>query len=299
MATAVTAEALKRFHLQRRVSTDAKATLFLDGYTLNVEIRRFTPYESLDILTNFNSSNRPKDKVIIERYARLMAMGHWLLNGETIIFGRSGNVITGQHRLEACVRSNTPFYSLVVTDVDDTVFTSCDRGKSKTVSQILQLAKEPNSKQLCGTINYIVAYKAGRIAITNGSLQSNVRLEPSEMMDFVAANPDIRVSVTLGKTIAVTLSQPSMLAAAHFIFSEIAAAQAQEFMDKLKTGDSLTAGHPVLTLRNRIMANNVSRLKERGEVLFAMTIKAWNAYRHGVDLKRITISANERFPRAI
>ena len=294
-----TAEALKRLHGQRS-NSEAKATLFLDGYTLTVELRRFTPAQSKLILDFQNSRNRPLDKNIVKKYARLMALGLWQLNGETIIFGADGVLITGQHRLHACVASGHEFYALVVTDVPTQAFSTCDRGKAKTNGQILGMRGETNANTLSASIILIHALKTNQIAFA--STNANCRLEPAEMEAFLADHPRLRDSVSLSTTLKGLVSQ-SMLAAVHFLASEINQNQADAFFESLHTGANLSAGHPILALRERFIQNKGATAKAHTNYLFALTIKAWNAYRTGAKTKILYLRADgpnpEPFPTPI
>jgi len=295
----ITAEALRRLRKQRS-TIDSMATLYLDGFRLTVEIRRFTPTEAQHILDNSNKINRTMGRALVDKYARMMADGMWELNGETIIFDESGNLVTGQHRLAACVKSNTPFYTLVVTDVSKDAFKTCDRGKAKTNGQILQLAGEVNTNTLAGAINLISAYRSGSISFTSTFRTS--RLEPSEMEEFIEANPSIRQSILVGKNCHMIVN-PAMSAAAHFIFSEINANLADAFFEALQTGQNLSAGNPVYSLRERLLTSGKSGTRMISEFKLALTIKAWNYYRTNTPLKclRITTTGEsaESFPRAI
>jgi len=294
-----TAETLKRLHGQRS-NSEAKATLFLDGYTLTVEIRRFTPPIAKLILEAANTSNRPLDKTIIKKYARLMALGLWQLNGETIIFGDDGVIITGQHRLHACVASGQEFYSLVVTEVPKQVASTADRGKAKTNGQILSMGGEKNANTLSASIILIHALKTNQIAFA--STNSNCRLEPAEMEAFLADHPRLRDSVSLSTTFKGLVSQ-SMLAAVHFLASEINPSQADAFFDSLHTGVNLSEGNPILALRERFIHNKGAIAKAHTNYLFALTIKAWNAYRTGAKTKILYLRTDglnpEPFPTPI
>lgn len=63
------------------------------------------------------------------------------MNGETIVFGTSGSLLQGQHRLTACVRANVGFKTIIVRNVPDRVMYSIDRGKARSFAD--QLATTP------------------------------------------------------------------------------------------------------------------------------------------------------------
>lgn len=74
---------------------------------------------------------------LISRYANSIKNGSWELNGETIVFTKSGTLKDGHHRLAAIVRANMPADILVVRGVSDDVKTF-DEGSSRPIVQVLR-----------------------------------------------------------------------------------------------------------------------------------------------------------------
>jgi hypothetical protein len=87
-----------------------------------------TPKEAVLWLDTKNARNRPISKSTVERYTQEMAAGHWVSNGQPLIFSVSGQLINGQHRLKACVASGKQFDTLIVWGVDDSAFDTIDDG---------------------------------------------------------------------------------------------------------------------------------------------------------------------------
>lgn len=52
-----------------------------------------------------NSNNRNLRGQVIASYARDMKSGAWVLNGETVKIASNGQLLDGQHRLNAVVES--------------------------------------------------------------------------------------------------------------------------------------------------------------------------------------------------
>lgn len=63
---------------------------------------------------------QPDDAAQLGHHAgRQMSAGRWQENGETIIVGKSGNLLDGQHRLQAVIRSGVSIMAIIVFGVDD------------------------------------------------------------------------------------------------------------------------------------------------------------------------------------
>lgn len=83
---------------------------------MKTEVIEITP-EVARVYLKQNTNNRNLIKRKLAQYAKDMKEGRWVLNGEPIQFDDSGELINGQHRLNACIRSNSAFTTLVVFGV--------------------------------------------------------------------------------------------------------------------------------------------------------------------------------------
>src|SRR5262245_47203657 len=79
--------------------------------------------------------------------SRAMEAGRWEMNGNPIKFSSSGALIDGEHRLQACVRSKTPFRTLVARGIEACA-TIDTGGRNRTAGQILQKQGKRNATQL-------------------------------------------------------------------------------------------------------------------------------------------------------
>ena len=159
---------------------------------------------------------------------------------------------------------------------------------------------EFNATTLAAAINLVYALKTKQISVVG--LNTNARLEPLEMAEFVARHPQIRRSISLAKNLS-SLAPPSMIGAAHFVASELDLIQADAFLESLNTGQNLEAGNPILLLRERFIQNKGTIAKLHTNYLFALTIKAWNAYHAGTQIKNLRLRTDgpnpEPFPTPI
>lgn len=120
------------------------------------ELHTFTPDEAEYLLANHNNKNRRLSNTRARSLADAMKKGQWKLNGETIVFGSSGNVMTGQHRLRACVIAGLPLTTWVVRNVPDEYFSTMDQGAKKTAGEILGIDGETNSNYLAAVARWVL-----------------------------------------------------------------------------------------------------------------------------------------------
>lgn len=72
-------------------------------------------------------------------FARDMASGAWKFNGETIKFSTDGNLLDGQHRLNAIIQSGCTVKMMVVWGLDESSQDTVDIGAARTVADMLDM----------------------------------------------------------------------------------------------------------------------------------------------------------------
>ncbi len=104
-------------------------------------IEVITPEIATDLLTR-NSVNRRLQQATVERYAREIREGRWLLTGETIIISDSNELLNGQHRMNAVLVAGVPIRSNVVSGIERNAYQKMDSGKSRSVADRLRLPEK-------------------------------------------------------------------------------------------------------------------------------------------------------------
>jgi hypothetical protein len=125
---------------------------------MKAEIKVITPDEAKEMLER-NPNNRMVRKGNLGSIVASMKGGTWQLNGETIKIAPDGRVLDGQHRLMACVISDTPFQSWIILDVPSECVSTMDKGAARTAADFHAFHGERNSRQLASAINIICAFE--------------------------------------------------------------------------------------------------------------------------------------------
>jgi hypothetical protein len=120
-----------------------------------------TPRVAQFALRETNKRNRPISVRKIISYSKDMRSNNWSLTGETIKFGKDGLLKDGQHRLEACIRADTPFKTHACFGIDPEVFQHIDIGKKRDGSDTLAMMGVQNYGRASTIIKMIIAYEAG------------------------------------------------------------------------------------------------------------------------------------------
>lgn len=100
-------------------------------------------------MLSFNTKNRSICRSEVQKHAREMREGRWMLNGQTVKFtGDSllalGRLLDGQHRLMAIVMSGVAVPMLVAYGVPEESYGTIDFGRRRTAGDILCANGEKN-----------------------------------------------------------------------------------------------------------------------------------------------------------
>ncbi len=102
---------------------------------MEAKVELITPSVARRYMAHNTNNYRKINMHKVGIYARDMMNGNWQENGEAIKFNNKGELVDGQHRLEAIIKSDCAIKSLVITGVDNSV-TIYDSGKNRSMREI-------------------------------------------------------------------------------------------------------------------------------------------------------------------
>lgn len=233
--------------------------------------------------------NRPLSRQRVIQYAAAIRRGEWQLTGDSIKLDSEGRIRDGQNRLTAVVESGIPIQSLVVRNVTEEAFDVMDSGKGRGAPDVIAMHGLPNrfaTAAVARTLLLIERY--GRPEPK--SLFSHPEWVPSavEQVRYVEAHRD---EITLGlhhaeRVRKIRFNGGLGLWGSVFVLLMRTDKLALElFADSLVSGANLPKNSPILRLRNLAMNPRNSQQSKAGrEILMAIIIKCWNAWRLGQDI---------------
>lgn len=86
---------------------------------MKLDKTKITPHQAEEWIKTVPHYQRKVDERQVKKLEIAIRRGEWRENGATIVFNRKGELIDGQHRLMAIIRSGISVYSLVVTNVSE------------------------------------------------------------------------------------------------------------------------------------------------------------------------------------
>jgi hypothetical protein len=274
--------------LFRTMSPEGRAAKWIDAQvaaakgTVTCGVVEITPAMARAMLER-NPANRRVSETTVEKIARDIENGTFVLNGESIIVANDGTLNDGQHRLCACVEANRSIMSVIVFGPDRSSRTTVDQGRTKMVGDYLAMEGHRDSLALAAAANYAWQWQ------NKGRISQNQQDKPTkgEVLLFVEAHPSLARSVTsISGTGSNGLGGRSLLAFCHWAVSVTSDHEAATaFISSLMSGANLLSRDPILYARNRLMAERRMRPNERAELIF----RAWNAHRRGDHPKTLPV----------
>jgi hypothetical protein len=255
-----------------------------------------TPELAQAMLDTINGENRPLSHARVKQYADVLSRGQYVFNGESIQVGIKDDnklvLLNGQHRLSACVTAGVSFDTVLVLGLPQSVFSTIDRGKTRSYADVLSVAGYKNTHNIQPAARILVAMEAG----FSPTVRSTLNLVTAEdILQYVNKNHDLlqeahstasRINSVVGGinsawVIAYCVMLQERQKAGH---SGIEVAQ---FCHTVETGIGLSFGNPALALRQWFGRGGSKRKGQSGKnVLEAATIIAtFNKWVNGEPLQ--------------
>ena len=275
---------------------------------LYVALRTIDPEVAEQILST-RKKNRAISKSTVDLYTKFMREGHWILNGQPIIFA-DNLLIDGQHRLSACVRTGIPLEVLVVELGDSNAFKTLDQGKRRNGADVLGIAGYTNTSVIFTALGILEKIKRGGTLGYN-QLGGNARvvIANHEVEGIASQYPGLDLSATLAKTFYKSLKvKPGPITALHYILrqteSEVVSfddndKKSDEFMRILSTGLGLEKGNPILYFRNSLIKQMSDQVKIPPHFIIRGGILTWNNWIKGKKITRFVLGSDSKIPTAV
>ena len=265
---------------------------------LDSEIVDVTPEAAAEILMN-NNRNRSLRGDYVLKLAAAMERGEWQVNGEPIQIAEDGTLLNGQHRLNAVVESGTTVPMLVVRGLPIDAQMTMDSGLRRNLSDVLALHGETETANLAAMLAMLYRYRNGHRMDNSGRTAPT----PPEALALLERESRIKEWLPLARKVlretGLRVSATGLLA---YLFEEADPGEGERFFEALCVRAGQPASSPVRALQSILdRARNERTYKLTSYVLFAMVIKAFNAWREGRDVYVLSFrpwgASPEPFPK--
>lgn len=263
-------------------------TLEEKGFKPNVRIEIITPEMAKEYLEH-NNKNRPCSERQVNEYATRMKAGEWMLSPDAIAFDYNGNLINGQHRLKAVVKSgiNCQFY--VGRNCMPSVFVVTDEGRKRSAGDTLAINGATCPSRTSSIVKAVLALRSRR-SLNNGT---NIYASNNAVLKEFNSNAELyeeagRIGDKLYR--AMHLMKLSYYAAyVYYLLVDMAYPRSvvMTFFEALADIEP-TTNETIRTLRKVLVDDmqspNSKMTPKRKEKLI---MKSWNAYVAGKPIQRL------------
>lgn len=224
--------------------------------------------------------NRNLSSNTVNRFARDMRRGKWIFNGEPLQFDTDGQLMNGQHRLNAVVNSETTQQFLIVTGLPEEAHEGMDSGKPRSPGDVLTLSgwRDGNALAVMARIALSVdlSPNVARASRSFTTQEIKLRVERDPRLQEIATDilPELPNSL-------YQLASRSVVGYCFYRFDQINPDAALEFMHSLGTLANLPENSPILALHRRLSGMAPGRPATRQWETIAYFFMAWNAWRKG------------------
>ena len=266
-----------------------------------------TPKIAAQYLESLPEGQRRLRKIIVERYAMAMKAGKWKHTGEAIKFDTHGDLIDGQHRLQAVIQSGATIKCEVQRNVPDDAFMDLDTGAGRNPGDLLKIAGYKYTSNIAAIIRYLTSLSDIEAAKITPTSLAKRKCPPDTLLSYAEEHGDALMEAaknTITKDAKQVCSPPALFGSLFFAFAEYNQKGAEQFfhllihgMDAEGNGFEHGRQDPVYQLRRFLLDLNTSKHKRRPQFYkAAMVIKAWNAFQEREIIGRLGYSENEQWP---
>lgn len=284
-----------------RGSAKGRATRRSSGTEFYTTVEMIGPElarEYLDMMPR----NRRRRIRLQTRFATAIKKGQWKLTGESIKFNTKGELIDGQHRLEAVIEANKAIEILVCRNVPPSAFMELDTGGTRSPGDLLTVAGYNYTNSVASTIRYLTSILRIEGDQIGPSSLAHERVDPKTLLEYANTHGEeltAAVTVTNNKQARVVLGPPSMYAALYYIFAEHNKKGADVFFETLISGCDYEQGRvdPVYQLHRLLVQYKQDKHSKRPNFYkCAIAIKAWNAFQMRDTISSLRFSESEGWP---
>lgn len=274
---------------------------------VQIYLIKVTPEIAAELLRLNIAGQRKISEGAIEKYASDMAVDAWVFNGAPVLITDEGQLIDGQHRLNAIIESGEPQVMLIVYGVSVDAMATVDTNRRRSYADQLAMRGLKNHSIVAAIASGMWHWLHGNYGGNNIARIANAKFVTSTPSNSAKdlwmdkAEKAFAVTYEQAAAFAVKIGRdyngitPATWGIVWVILSAIDKDLREKFLWELHPGrQSGEISQPVMTLIRRL-----GRVKSRERITrtdqLDMLFKTFNAWQHGKQLGTITPPRPPRF----
>lgn len=256
---------------------------------------RIAPDMAEILLQDRNLANRNTSGTKLDHYAEDMRGQRFQMNGEPLIFAKTGEINDGQHRLSSCVNSGVPFETMITIGVERDSRYTVDIGVVRTAGAFIKMRAEAEggkrqySNETAAIARWVLAYERA------GGRDLNSRaISTSAVLDRVNSDPmveeAIRFAVTFNNKRPPWITR-SLLGFAYYLLVPNGGKEASDFLSGLITRENIQEDDIRHEIARKCEAIYIRpHTKQR---ILEVILRGWNLTTLGRQKQKLQLSKNE------
>jgi hypothetical protein len=270
---------------------------------VEIEQVQMTPADAARLLEN-NTINRKLSRHRAAGFTAIIERGEWQFDGNPIKIADDGTVVDGQHRLRGIADADVESAPvLLITGLPASARKAVDCGKTRTFADYLEIEGVLNSQTMAAAVRGIWNYENGFYSWEGGIFTRPAPSIPQLWEAYEKRRPELEEAVgRANQVIRVVHVARSPVATAWMVLGSIecgrcspAADDREDFYDQLTLRNAGPQSDGTMTfIRLMNKRGNAERDSGPGSVKYSQThqlallFKAWNAYREGKPVDRLS-----------
>jgi hypothetical protein len=251
---------------------------------MKIEQIQMTPALAAKLLQK-NTANRNLSQGRVSTYAAAMTADEWVPDGSPIRIGESGALLDGQHRLAAVVRSGRTIPMIVISGLPDESQLTIDTGKGRTFAHVLEIRGHTDASTVAATTTALWNWQNGAFAFVGSWVNRPTPTHHVLWELLQKRETEIRLAISMARAAKrFVQASPGVMGAGYVMLSDVSSEDADDFYEQLACKRQQT---PAVALLTRTMNNRATPVQAKGlagqTLQTVYLIKAWNAYRDGID----------------
>ena len=267
---------------------------------MRTELRLVTPDLAAKFLSR-NGSNRPVTESLVDFYANQMKKNLWRATGQGISIDVNNNLLDGQHRLSAVVKSKVAVQMLIIYEVDPETFDVYDSGKVRTKTDVFIIKGIPDARNVSSMINNYYFLSSGYNYSNTGAKRDRMKRSTHELLQKYYADElfwsDLakRIGRAYNKIRIYETSKMGGFAAFLILDKKREPELVFSFIEELFSliPDKYTC---TKVLREYMIKEAFSIKKTPAYAKFALLLKTWNYYEAKRNTVQLSFKSTDTYP---
>jgi len=218
------------------------------------QVEQISPNFAIDVLLKKNKNNRGIKTANLNKLIKAINNDEWTITNQGIAFDKDGNLIDGQHRLQAIINTGKTLPIMVARNMDSKIFHCVDKGTARTAADCLFIEGCTNPARIAAGIKVYLLYQKH----PEGTWRNAIMPTHIEIINEYNLNKELWNDITAKISIYHKKFYFFPISVAIAIYKLILDKNYEEwvlerFFTPLADGVNLKIDDPILSFRNQMM----------------------------------------------